>query len=114
MGDEGAFRALREFITDGSGNHERFLTECNTVANPSGPLGHLFTAVANPGSPIVVNMQFFAGCKAALPQWRLILGDNPTTILVDQVSAHFFAYSDEDDGCLTGGEVVALRVTPGG
>ena len=33
-------------------------------------------------SPIVVNMQFFADCKTALPQWRLILGDNPTVLFV--------------------------------
>ena len=110
-GNEGAFRALREFIRDGSGNHEQFLTMCDTASNPAGPLGHLLTAVANPDSPIVVNMQFFAGCKTTLPQWRLTLGDNPTVLFVEQVSAHFFAYSEhEEDGRLTGGEIVPLRV----
>jgi hypothetical protein len=79
-GNEGAFRALREFIREGTGNHKQFLTKCDTVSNPSGPPGHVLTAIANPESPIVVNMQFFAGCKTALPQWRLILGDNPTVI----------------------------------
>src|ERR1017187_7850241 len=61
-GNEGAFRALREFIKDGIGDHDHFLTMCDTASNPSGPRGHVLTAVANPDSPIVVNMQFFAGC----------------------------------------------------
>ncbi len=49
-GNEGAFRALREFIRDGAGNHKDFLTTYNTVSNPSGPLGHVLTATANPGA----------------------------------------------------------------
>ena len=63
-------------------------------------------------NPIVVNMQFFVGCKTALPQWRLILGDNPTVLFVEraQVSAHFFAYTQRDDCKLTGGDVVTLSV----
>jgi hypothetical protein len=109
-GSEGAFRALREFIRNGSGNHEQFLVKCDPASNPSGPPGHVLTAVANPYSPIVVNMQFFAGCKTVLPQWRLVLGDNPTVLFVEQVSAHFFAYTEEEDGRLTGGEIVPLRV----
>ena len=51
-----------------------------------------------------------AGCKTALPQWQLILGENPTVLFVGQVSAHFFAYTEEEDGRLTGGEIVPLRV----
>jgi len=109
-GNEGAFRAVREFIKDGIGNHDHFLARCDTASNPSGPPGHVLTAVANPDSQIVVNMQFFAGCKATLPQWRLILGDNPTVLFVEQVSAHYFAYTEEEDGRLTGGEIVPLRV----
>lgn len=109
-GDEGAFRALREFIKDGTGHHDQFLTICDTASNPSGPPGHVLTAVANPDSPIVVNMQFFAGCKTRLPQWRLILGDNPTKLLVEQVSAHFFSYTEEEDGRLTGGDMIPLRL----
>jgi hypothetical protein len=111
-GNEGAFRALRDFIRHGTGDASQFLSSCETVSNPSGPLGHVLTAVAAPDSPIVVNMQFFAGCKTALPQWRLILGDNPTVLFVEQpqVSAHFFAYTQRDAGQLTGGEVVALSL----
>jgi len=109
-GNEGAFRALREFIRDGRGNHDQFLTMCDTASNPAGPPGHLLTAVANPNSPIVVNMQFFAGCKTTLPQWRLTLGDNPTVLFVEQVSAHFFSYTEEEDGRLAGGEIIPLRV----
>ncbi|MFB3779153.1 MAG: hypothetical protein ACE141_16165 [Bryobacteraceae bacterium] len=109
-GNEGAFRALREFIRNGIGNHEQFLTMCDAASNPAGPLGHLLTAIANPNSPIIVNMQFFAGCKATLPQWRLHLGDNPTVLFLEQVSAHFFAYTEAEDGRLTGGEIVPLRV----
>jgi hypothetical protein len=56
--------------------------------NPSGPPGHVLSVIANPDSPIIVNMQFFAGCKTALPQWCLV----------------------EADGRLTGGDVVALRL----
>ena len=109
-GNEGAFRALREFIRDGTGDHQQFLTECKAALNPDGPPGHILTAVANPNSLIIVNMQFFAGCKTELPQWRLVLGDNPTALYVEQASAHFFSYTQEEDGRLTGGEVVAMRV----
>lgn len=109
-GNEGVFWALRDFIKHGTGGHERFLTECKTALNPDGPPGHVLTAIANPDSPIVVNMQFFAGCKTELPQWRLVLGDNPTAVYVEQASAHFFSYVQEDDGRLTGGEVVAMRL----
>ena len=109
-GNEGAFGPLREFIRDGVGDRDQLLTRCDTASNPSGPPGHILTAVANPDSPIVVNMQFFAGCEVTLPQWRLVLGDNPTVLFVQQVSAHFFAYTEGKDGRLTGGEVVQLRV----
>ncbi len=109
-GNEGAFRALREFIRDGAGDHHQFLADCKPALNPDGPPGHMLTAVANPDSPIIVNMQFFAGCKTELPQWRLVLGDNPTTLYVEQASAHFFSYTQEEDGRLTGGEVVPMRV----
>lgn len=108
-GNEGAFRALRDFIREGTGEHHQFLTECKVALNPDGP-GHILTAVANPNSPIIVNMQFFAGCKTELPQWRLVLGNNPTALYVEQASAHFFSYTQEQDGRLTGGEVVAMRV----
>ncbi len=59
-------------------------------------------------------MQFFAGCKSELPQWRLVLGDNPTALHVEQASAHFFSYKHEKDAWLTGGEVAAMRVTDQG
>lgn len=111
-GNEGAFRALRDFIRHGTGAASQFLCSCETVSNPAGPPGHVLAAIAAPDSPMVVNMQFFAGCKTALPQWRLILGDNPTVFFVEQaqVSVHFFAYTQLDDGQLKGGEVVALSV----
>jgi hypothetical protein len=111
-GNEGTFRALRDFIRHGTGDASQFLSSCETVSSPSGPPGHVLTVVAAPDNPIIVNMQFFAGCKTALPQWRLILGHNPTVLFVEQaqVSAHFFAYTQRDGCQLTGGEVVALSV----
>jgi len=111
-GNEGAFRGLRDFIRHRTGDASQFLSSCETVSNSSGPPGHVLTAVVAPDSPIIVNMQFLAGCKTALPQWRLILGDNPTMVFVRQaqVSAHFFAYAQRDDGQLIGGEVVTLGV----
>ncbi|MGE5648305.1 MAG: hypothetical protein ACM336_21205 [Acidobacteriota bacterium] len=112
-GNEGAFRDLRSFIRDGAGDHRQFLTECGTASNPDGPPGHILTVIANPDSPIIVNLQFFAGCKIELPQWRLVLGDNPTALHVEQSSAHFFSYTQEQDGRLTGGEVVAMRIADG-
>jgi hypothetical protein len=110
ISNEAAFRALRDSIIDGTGDHHQFLTECTKALNPDGPPGHILTAVANPGRTIIVNMQFFAGCKTELPQWRLVLGDNPTMLYVEQASAHFFRYTREGSR-LTGGEVVAMRVT---
>lgn len=62
-GNEGKLRALRDFIKDGVGDHRQFLNHCETALNPDGPPGHVLTAVANPDSPIVVNMQFFAGAR---------------------------------------------------
>jgi hypothetical protein len=109
--NEGAFRPLREFIRRGIGDAGQFLSSCDTVSNPNGPPGHVLTAVARTHADIVVNMQFFAGCKVALPQWRLILGPNPTTLFVNQVSAHFFAYSEDGDGRLKGEQVVTLNAT---
>jgi hypothetical protein len=109
-GNEGVFRALRDFIKQGTGDHAQFLTACKTALNPAGPPGHVLTAIANPHSPIVVNMQFFAGCETELPQWRLVLGDNPSAVHVEQASAHFFSYALEGDGRLTGGKVVAMRL----
>jgi hypothetical protein len=58
---------------------------------------------------IVVNMQFFSGCKVPLPQWRLILGPNPTVLHVEQASAHFFGYTRDEDGRLIGGEIIQMR-----
>ena len=109
-GSEGAFGPLRDFIRYGTGNASHFLSPCETATNPNGPPGHLLTAVAAPDNPIVVNMQFFSGCNDTLPQWRLILGDNPTVLFLEQpqVSAHFFPYKEGDRGQLTGGEVVTL------
>jgi hypothetical protein len=114
FGNENAFRPLREFIRYGAGEREQFLIEYKTALNPEGPPGHLLTAVANPGSPIVVNMQFFVGCKIDLPEWQLTLGDNPTALFVEQSSAHFFSYIKDEDGRLFGGEinVVRLRIAP--
>ncbi|HKW97191.1 MAG TPA: hypothetical protein VJN43_05615 [Bryobacteraceae bacterium] len=109
-GHEGVFRALRDFIKDGIGDHHQFLTEWKAAFNPDGPPGHILTTVANPNKPIVVNMQFFAGCEAPLPQWRLVLGDNPTALYVEQTSAHFFSYTREEGGRLTGGKVVVMSV----
>lgn len=109
-GNEASFCALREFIRNGVGGHDEFVTKCDAASNPSGPPGHILTAIAHPDQPIVVNMQFFAGCKVALPQWRLILGDNPTLLFVEQVSAHFFAYTELEEGRLAGGEILPLRV----
>jgi hypothetical protein len=109
-GNEGVFRDLRDFIRDGAGDHHQFLTECKAALNPDGPPGHILTTVANPDIPIIVNLQFFAGCKTELPQWRLVLGDNPTALCAEQASAHFFSYTQEEDGRLTEGEVVAMRI----
>lgn len=109
-GNEGEFRDLRSFIRDGVGDRRQFLTECKATLKPDGPPGHILTAVANPNSPIIVNLQFFAGGKTELPLWRLVLGDNPTALYVKQASAHFFSYTQEEDGRLTGGEVVPLRI----
>ena len=109
-GNEGAFRAVRDFIKDGVGDHQQFLSECESVLNPDGPPGHVLTALATPQSLIAVNMQFFAGCKTQLPQWRIVLGNNPTALYVEQTSAHFFSYTQEEDGRLTGGEAIVLRL----
>ncbi len=109
-GNEGAFRALRDFIRYGTGDPAQFLSSCDHVSGAAGPLGHVLTAIANPDGPIVINMQFFAGCKIALPQWRLVLGPNPTALYVEQASAHFFAYTQAEDGRLTGGEIVTMSV----
>jgi hypothetical protein len=101
---------LREYIRHGVGDPGQFLSNCDPVLNRSGPPGHILTAIAHPSSRIVVNMQFFAGCKVALPQWTLVLGENPTVLFVEQVSAHLFAYTEGDNGRFTGGEIVPLRV----
>jgi hypothetical protein len=37
---------------------------------------------------------------------------NPTALYVEQASAHFFSYTQEEDGRLTGGEVVAPCALP--
>ena len=112
MGNEGAFRALRDFIRYGTGDASQFLSSCEPVSNPSGPPGHVLAAVAATDSPILVTMQFFAASGTPLPQWRLILGDNPSALFIEraQVSAHFFSYSLGDSGRLKGGEVFTLRV----
>ena len=67
-GNEGAFRAVRDFIKDGAGDHRQFISQCEPALNPDGPSGHVLTVVATPESPLIVNMQFFAGCKTELPQ----------------------------------------------
>jgi hypothetical protein len=38
------------------------------------------------------------------------VGNNPTVLFVEQGSAHFFAYTKEEGGRFTGGEIVPLRV----
>jgi len=48
VGNEGAFRALREFIMHGIGNYEQFLTSCETIRTQDGPPGHILTAIAPP------------------------------------------------------------------
>jgi hypothetical protein len=84
-GNEPAFAPLRAFIKEGIGDPQTFLARCDeTAMNPSGLPGHVLSVIANPDSPIIVNMQFFAGCKTALPQWCLVLGPNPTALYVDQ------------------------------
>ena len=112
-GGEDSFRPLREFIRHGVGESGQFLSSCEHVSDPAGPPGHVLTAVAMPDSMIVVNMQFFSGCKTRLPQWRLILGPNPTVLHVEQASAHFFGYDRDGDGRLIGGETIEMRVAPG-
>jgi hypothetical protein len=107
-GHEGAFRPLREFIRCGIGDAGQFLSSCDIAIKADGPPGHLLEAVANPCADIIVKMQFFAGCKTVLPRWRLALGHNPTALHVSQASAHFFAYAQDDDGSLTGAEVIRL------
>jgi hypothetical protein len=109
-GDEGAFRPLRDFIRDGIGEGSQFLSTCESVSNTDGPPGHLLTSLASPNANIVVNMQFFVGCRTTLPQWRLTLGPNPTTLLLNQTSAHFFAYAQDHDGRLKGGAIIALQI----
>jgi hypothetical protein len=109
-GKEGAFRALREFIRYGNGDPAQFVSSCEHVSDAAGPPGHVLTAIANSGGPIVVNMQFFTGCKIQLPQWRLLLGDNPTILYIEQAAAHFFSYVQEQDGRLTGGDVITMSV----
>ena len=113
-GREEDFVALREFIRNGVGNPGAFLTTQAPVSyGSSGPRGHMLAAIANPDGQIVVNMQFFIGVDASLPRWQLVLGSNPTILLVKQASAHLFTYSKEDDGRLTGGEIVELSVAAG-
>jgi hypothetical protein len=109
-GNEGAFRPLREYIGSGIGDGSQFLSSCESVASLHGPPGHFLTALAVPSSDLIVNMQFFVGCKAVLPQWRLTLGPNPTALFLNQTSAHFFAYSQDEEGRLKGGEIIPLRV----
>lgn len=110
-GNEAAFRPLRDFIRHGVGETAQFLASCNTAATSNGPAGHVLTVIAPPNEDIVVNMQFFAACKTALPQWRLVLGRNPTVLFVAQGSAHFFKYLPEPDGSLKGGEIVCLTIS---
>jgi hypothetical protein len=88
----------------------QFLSSCEHVSDPAGPPGHVLATVAMPDSMIVVNMQLFSGCKTRLPQWRLILGPNPTVLYVEQVSAQFFGYVPDEKGRLVGGEAIELRV----
>jgi hypothetical protein len=112
-GNEDSFRPLREFIRHGVGEPGQFLSSSQHVSDPAGPPGHVLTAVAMPDSMIVVNMQLFSSCKTRLPQWRLILGPNPTVLHVEQSSAHFFGYVRDEKGRLVGGEAIEMRVAPG-
>jgi len=109
-GGEEAFRPLREFIRDGSGDGQQFLNSCKAATYSPGPPGHCLTVVAKPDNDIIVNMQFFVGCKSALPQWQLTLGPNPRRLHGTQVFSHLFAYTQETDGRLRGGEVIPLMV----
>ena len=102
-------RDLRDFIRDGDGHHYQFLTECKASLNPDGPPGHILTAVANPGGPIIVNLQFFAGCKGRASAVAACPGRQSDSLYVEQASTHFFSYTQEEDGQLTGGEIVALH-----
>jgi hypothetical protein len=110
IGNEGAFRPIREFIMHGTGNPEQFLTPCETIQTQIGPPGHILTAVAPPYEDIVVNMQFFVGCGVPLRQWRLNLGRNPTLLFTPtQTSSHYFTFSEEANGHqLVGGKVVEM------
>ena len=107
-GNEAAFLPLREFIRSGVTDGNQFLTSYDSASNVAGPCCHCLTALAIPGSDIIVNMQFFVGCKTALPQWRLKLGPNPTTLFVNQESAHVFTYTQDEEGRLRGGEIVRV------
>lgn len=49
IGNQGAFRALREFIRHGIGDPEQFLTPCETIRTQDGPPGHILTAIAPSG-----------------------------------------------------------------
>ena len=109
IGNEGAFRALREFIRHGTGDAEQFLTPCETISTQDGPPGHILTAIAPPNADIIVNMQFFIGCDVPLSQWRLNLGRNPTVLYTEtQMSAHYFTYAEADGHQLAGGKVIQM------
>jgi len=111
-GDEGAFRPLRDFIRNGVGDADQFLSCCDPASNGAGPPGHCLTALAPPDGDIIVVMQFFIGCSTVLPQWRLNLGPNPTTLFVPrpQVSSHFFTYATDEENRLKGSEIIPLQV----
>lgn len=107
-GAEGSFRSVREFIRRGVGDGGVFLSSCDSVLDVAGLSGHYLKVVATP-ERIIIDMQFFVGCKPALPQWRLTLESDPAAQLLHQVSGHFFVYAQDEEGRLTGGEVVPLQ-----
>ena len=109
VGSEPEFRAVREFIRHGIGEPNQFLHRLDTTPTTSGPPGHVLTALATP-EIITVNMQFFIGCEAGLPQWSLVIS-NPTVLVLTQKVAHYYPYVMADDGILRGGEVVELTTT---
>lgn len=113
LGNEGAFRPLREFIRNGTGDWQKFLSSRETVESSDAPPGHVLSVLAPSEGQIVVLMQFFVGSGTALRQWRLMVGKNPTVLhLNNQMCAHFFSYAHDEHGYLRGGNVVKLEVVP--
>lgn len=72
VGNEPEFRAVREFVRNGTGEANQFLRRLDETPTTNGPPGHVLTALAVPES-VIVNMQFFVDCKVSLPQWCLVI-----------------------------------------